>query len=99
MARPMAFGNRSLSIHVVRGAIGLGALIIALKGYDIVGWPALLLIGVSVWALKGCPICWTIGLFETLAAKVFMAVDPGVDQLAVSAPLPRAPSSAHLDLD
>lgn len=78
-ARTMAFGNHSLTFHVLRGVLGFGSLVLALQGYDIVGWPALLLMGVAVWALKGCPICWTIGLFETLAAKVFMAVDPPVD--------------------
>ena len=77
--RTMAFGNRSLAIHVIRGVLGFGTLVLALKGYDIVGWPALLLMIVSVWALKGCPICWTIGLFETLAAKVLMSVDPAID--------------------
>ena len=80
-ARTMAFGNRSLAIHVLRGVLGFGSLVLALKGYDIVGWPALLLMGIAVWALKGCPICWTIGLFETLAAKVLMSADPTVDRL------------------
>ena len=80
-ARTMAFGNRSLALHVLRGVLGFGSLVLALKGYDIVGWPALLLMGIAVWALKGCPICWTIGLFETLAAKVLMSADPTVDRL------------------
>ena len=80
-ARTMAFGNRSLAVHVLRGVLGFGSLVLALKGYDIVGWPALLLMGVAVWALKGCPICWTIGLFETLAAKVLMSADPTVDRI------------------
>jgi len=76
MARPMTFGNGSVVVHLARGGLGLGALIVALRGYDIVGWPALLLIGVSIWALKGRPICWTIGLFETVAGKVFKMSDP-----------------------
>ena len=80
MARSMAFGNRSLSIHLARGGLGLGALFVALRGYDVVGWPALLLIGASVWALKGCPICWTIGLFETFAAKILRSADPDIDE-------------------
>lgn len=76
MTRTMAFGNRSLMVHLARGGLGFGALVAALKGYEIIGWPALLLIGVSIWALKGCPICWSIGLFETVAAKVFRMADP-----------------------
>ena len=77
MTRAMAFGNQSLMVHLARGGLGLGALFLALKGYEIIGWPALLLIGVSIWALKGCPVCWTIGLFETIATKVFRMADSG----------------------
>ena len=80
-ARTMAFGNRSLAVHVLRGVLGFGSLVLALKGYEIIGWPALLLMIVAVWALKGCPICWTIGLFETLAAKILMSADPTVDRV------------------
>ncbi len=67
----MTFGNRSLAVHLVRGAVGVAAL----RGYDTVGWPALLLLGVTLWAFKGCPICWTIGLAETVAFKVLAAED------------------------
>ena len=75
MVTRMTFGNRSLGVHVVRGVLGFGSLVLALQGFNAVGWPALALLGVSIWALKGCPICWTIGLFETLAAKVFASAD------------------------
>ena len=71
----MAFGNRSLGLHLARGVVGVGALVLALRGYDVIGWPALLLVGVTLWMLKGCPVCWTIGLFETLAFKIFAAAD------------------------
>lgn len=64
------FGNSTLLLHLARGILGFGALVLALKGYDIYGWPALLLLAVSLWALKGCPVCWTIGLFETVAFKI-----------------------------
>lgn len=66
----MTYGNRSLRMHLVRGVVGVAALVAALRGYDLIGWPALILVGVTVWMLKGCPICWTIGLFESLAFKV-----------------------------
>ena len=70
----MMFGNRSLRLHLFRGLSGFGTLYLALTSYPIFGWPALLLIGVSVWFLKGCPACWTIGLFETVAHLVFSRV-------------------------
>ena len=72
----MMFGNRSLGLHLLRGLTGFGALYLALAGYPVFGWPALLLIGVAVWLLKGCPVCWTIGLFETLAHTVFARISP-----------------------
>lgn len=71
----MTYGNKSIVLHLARGAIGAGALVLALRGYDRFGWPALLLVGVTLWMLKGCPICWTIGLFETIAFKVFERAD------------------------
>jgi len=67
----MAFGNRTILIHLVRGGLGFAALYAAIDCYDVIGWPALLMLGVALWALKGCPMCWTIGLFETAAAAIF----------------------------
>ncbi|WP_425228470.1 hypothetical protein [Sphingomonas sp.] len=72
----MTFGNRSLTVHLARGIIGTVALIAALRGYDMIGWPALLLAGVTVWAFKGCPMCWTVGLIETAAFKILRCADP-----------------------
>ena len=63
----MRFGSRSLSVHLLRGAAGLGLLGLGLWGFVVVGWPALLLIPPAGLLLKGCPMCWTQGLFETLA--------------------------------
>jgi len=66
----MIFGSRSLVTHLGRGFLGMAALVAGLRGYDVLGWPSLLLLGVSLWALRGCPVCWMIGLFETIAFKV-----------------------------
>ena len=79
----MAYGNKSIILHLARGVVGVGALGLALRGYDLVGWPALLLVGVTLWMLKGCPICWTIGLFESIAFKIFEQAE------AAEAPDPR----------
>jgi hypothetical protein len=65
----MMFGNRSLTVHFARGLIGVAAFVLAIKGYFVVGWPALPLLGVTPLMLKGCPTCWTAGLFETIAYK------------------------------
>lgn len=62
----LRFGSRSLPLHLVRGALGIPALLFGLFGYLSFGWPVLLLLPVGVFLLKGCPTCWLAGLFETL---------------------------------
>jgi hypothetical protein len=32
-------------------------------------WPSLVLLPLSLYLLRGCPVCWTIGLFETIAMR------------------------------
>ena len=63
------FASKSLAEHVSRGALGLGALGAAAHFADR-GWPALLLLPVALLALRGCPMCWTIGLVETFWARL-----------------------------
>jgi hypothetical protein len=65
----MTFGNRSILVHLMRGIIGFGAMALALNGYDQIGWPALLLFPITLWMLKGCPVCWSIGLVESVVFK------------------------------
>lgn len=69
----MIFGNRTLRIHFLRGAAGFAAIYLALRVFGASGWPALVLAVVALWMLKGCPMCWTVGLFETLAQVAFRA--------------------------
>jgi len=71
----VTFGNKSILVHLLRGILGLGSLLIALKGYDLVGWPALLLLPVALWMLKGCPVCWSIGLVESVAFKFLQSTE------------------------
>jgi hypothetical protein len=65
----MTFGNQSIFVHLVRGIVGFGSLTLAMKGYDQFGWVALLLLPVTLWMLKGCPVCWSIGLVESIVFK------------------------------
>jgi hypothetical protein len=67
---PSTFASKSLAEHALRGVIGIGAIsgAIALGGTVSPWWtlPAALGLGaVALLAFRGCPICWTIGLFET----------------------------------
>lgn len=62
------FASKSLTEHVARGAVGIGVLVGTMM--LIPDHPLLALAGIPVAliALRGCPACWTIGLFETIAA-------------------------------
>jgi hypothetical protein len=66
----MVFGNRSVSIHLARGIGGFSALGATLATMNETLWPSLVLLPVSLFLLRGCPICWTIGLFETIVMRV-----------------------------
>ncbi|MEV0111262.1 hypothetical protein AB0H42_33740 [Nocardia sp. NPDC050799] len=61
------FTSASPSEHLVRGAVGFGALVGAVALIPVVGPIALVLLPVGLVALRGCPMCWTIGLVQTLS--------------------------------
>ncbi|GAA1558757.1 hypothetical protein GCM10009789_10240 [Kribbella sancticallisti] len=61
------FASASLPRHLVRGVIGLGALIGSVALIPAVGLVSLLLLPVGALALRGCPTCWTIGLLQTIS--------------------------------
>ncbi|MCD0444861.1 hypothetical protein LO763_14685 [Glycomyces sp. A-F 0318] len=61
------FASSSLTRHLARGAIGLGALIGAFALIPAFGPVSLLLLPLGVLALRGCPTCWAIGLAQTLS--------------------------------
>ena len=62
---PLASG--SLAAHLIRGAAGLLAAVFAIVLVAPVG-PVSVLLFVPAFALwRGCPTCWAVGLFGTLA--------------------------------
>jgi hypothetical protein len=63
------FASNTLSEHILRGTIGLGALWIAVAITEGHPWGSLALGAVVLVAFRGCPICWTIGLFETAGQR------------------------------
>jgi len=72
----MIFGNKTLPLHLLRGVLGFGALAGSLATANTTIWPTLVLMPFALWMLKGCPICWTIGLFETVALRLHGHADP-----------------------
>ena len=59
------FASNTLSEHILRGAIGIAALGYALAIAETHPWGSLVSGALALLAFRGCPICWTIGLFET----------------------------------
>lgn len=60
----------SLREHLLRGVIGFAALAMALAVAASHAWLALPLVVVALVSLRGCPTCWTVGLVQTIAARV-----------------------------
>ncbi|MFH7596957.1 hypothetical protein WDV06_17930 [Streptomyces racemochromogenes] len=61
------FASASLPRHLVRGVLGFGSLAsaVALLPY---AWPvSLALLPAGLLALRGCPMCWAVGLVQTLS--------------------------------
>lgn len=59
--------SSSVWVHLLRGAAAVGLLFAAffLSSYGVL-WSAPAVIG-AVVLLRGCPMCWLMGLFETMA--------------------------------
>lgn len=63
------FCSTSVSVHLLRGAAAIGLIFAAfyLSSYGFI-WSALAGLGAIV-LLRGCPMCWLVGLFETMQRK------------------------------
>jgi hypothetical protein len=61
------YGSASLPRHLLRGAVGFGALIGSVALLPALGPVSLLLLPAGLFALRGCPTCWAIGLAQTIS--------------------------------
>jgi hypothetical protein len=70
MAKETSFSFASTSVprHLLRGIIGFGALIGSFALTPVIGLISFALLPVGFFALRGCPMCWTMGLIETISA-------------------------------
>jgi hypothetical protein len=60
------FASSSLALHLGRGAIGLSLFSVALHlATSAPTFSVLLGIG-ALAVLRGCPVCWLLGLIETI---------------------------------
>ncbi len=66
----MVFGNRTIGLHLLRGILGVAALYAAFSTMNDTVWPSIILLPAAIFLLKGCPLCWTMGLIETIVMAV-----------------------------
>ena len=68
MTDGQGFADASLPRHLARGLVGFGAVAGAFALIPVVGLGALVLLPMGLLALRGCPMCWTLGLIELISA-------------------------------
>ena len=61
------FGSAFLSAHLMRGAAAAALLAFAIVDQAAHPWASLGAGVAALVALRGCPMCWTMGLVETLS--------------------------------
>jgi hypothetical protein len=66
----LIFGNRTIGRHLLRGALGITALYISLSTLRGTTWGSLIFLAAALYLLKGCPMCWTLGLIETIVMTI-----------------------------
>jgi hypothetical protein len=70
------FCSTSITLHLLRGA---GAFVLLLTAVSATGFPALLrmaAVGGAFLLMRGCPMCWLIGLQQTLARQANRSHQP-----------------------
>ena len=66
----MVFGNRTIGLHILRGILALAAIYGSFSTMNYTIWPSIILLPAAIFLLKGCPICWTMGLIETIVMAI-----------------------------
>ena len=62
-----SFASDRLSEHLLRGMVGFGSVALAWWLWPRFGFIAIAPAVLGVAALRGCPMCWTIGLVQTVS--------------------------------
>lgn len=63
------FATRTLSGHLIRGALAFGLFYVAIKQQAVHPVLSVLAGLLALVAMRGCPMCWAIGLFETVRQR------------------------------
>lgn len=83
------FSSRTLTEHIIRGILAFGAIALAVR-YEALVWPLFVFLPAAFLLWRGCPACWTLGLYETVKNKFDRATNSPQDwQTLVCAALRR----------
>ena len=63
------FATQTLTGHVIRGAVAFALLYLAIGKQHLHPVASLLTGLLALVAMRGCPVCWTIGLVETIRQR------------------------------
>jgi hypothetical protein len=64
------FATQTLSGHLIRGAVAFALLYAAIgQQHAHQGWSVAAGL-MALVAMRGCPVCWTIGLVETIQQRL-----------------------------
>lgn len=66
------FASSTLVEHLLRGVVGIGAIWLAVV-FSASIWLSLGLGVLALLAFRGCPMCWTFGLFQTIGKRIAAA--------------------------
>ncbi len=80
-----SFASSSISRHLLRGGFGMGALMLSLASLQtgsmlgIIG--GAFLAASALVFLRGCPMCWVIGLVETVSMRLHKRQVHGLERI------------------
>ena len=63
------FASRTVAAHLLRGAIAAALIAWALIHHTSDSAFAIAALVLAVVAMRGCPMCWTLGLVETISQR------------------------------
>jgi hypothetical protein len=63
------FASKSVTAHIFRGVIAAALIVWALDLQSTEPVFAVAAGVAAVAAMKGCPLCWAVGLFETISGR------------------------------
>jgi hypothetical protein len=63
------FATQTLTGHLIRGAVAFALIYLAIEQQHVHPAASLLAGLLALVAMRGCPVCWTIGLVEIIRER------------------------------